>query len=153
MWIVFFHVAFVFFGFAFTAGIGIFLSAIARTGDPRPIRVAARAGVPLATAGGILIVISVLLGFGAAAMLGFSLSASWLVLTYIFVGLILIDGFFFRRTWVIALRDAAERSPDDKPSEELQRVASDRMAAVTGPVSGLLWLATLIMMTVKPHLW
>jgi len=153
MWIVFFHIVFVFVGFALTAGIGIFLSAIARSGDPRAIRTAGRAGVPIATGGGIVLIVGVLIGFGAAAMLGFSLGASWLILTYIFVSLILIDGFFFRRRWVIALRDAAEASPDDRPSEELLRVANDKMAAVTGPASGLLWLATLVMMTVKPHLW
>ncbi|MBV8170715.1 MAG: DUF2269 family protein [Candidatus Eremiobacteraeota bacterium] len=153
MWIVFFHVAAVFVGFALTAGIGIFLSGIARSGDPRAIRAAGRAGVPLATVGGVLVTLGALLGFGAAEMLGFPLNASWLVLTYVFVGLIIIDGFFFRRRWVVALTNAAEASPDDEASEELQRIANDRLAAVTGPLSGLLWLATLIMMTVKPHLW
>src|SRR5271165_3043649 len=152
MWLLFFHVAMVFVGFALTTGIGIGLTQIVHAGDVRATRVAARSALPLATAGGVVLIVGVLFGSATAAKVGFSLSESWLVLTYVFVGLIILDGFFIRLPWVSKLAKAAQASPDDQPSEELRELSESRLAAVTGPLSGLLWLGTLIMMTVKPHL-
>jgi len=150
MWLVFFHVATVFIAFALTAGVGIAFGIIARSGDVRAIRAASRAAIPLVTAGGVLLALGALFGFGAVLLFGYSLSARWLIITYALVALIFVDGLIIRRPWMVRVRDAALLSPDDAPSAELRTLCANRIIAVGGPISGLLWLSVLAMMTVKP---
>jgi hypothetical protein len=150
MWIVFFHVAFVVIAVAFTVGVGAFFSLIVGSGNVAAIRTAAPPAIRLSTAGGILLIVGAIVGFGAAARLGYPLTATWLVVTYVLVAILLLDGFFHRVPWMRKVEAAARASADDKPSIELLALGSDRTIIAGAPISGLLWLTILIMMTVKP---
>jgi|SRR5215472_19024477 len=147
---VFFHVLAVFVAFALTTGVGIFLIQIVRSGDVRAIRVAARAASMLQPGGGILLLVGVALGFYAESALGYSESAGWLVTSQVAVLLILLDGFLVRMPWVGRIAKAAQASPDDRPSDELQRLMTSKLEMATAPISGLLWLIIIVMMTMKP---
>src|SRR5215472_2142652 len=87
------HVIVMFFAFAFTTGVGIALNAISASQDVRAIRAAARVMRPFSMAGGILLLIGIIFGFGSASAAGFPLSSLWLIITYISVALIIIFAF------------------------------------------------------------
>lgn len=150
MWIVFLHVTFVIVGIAFTVGVGVFFSLIVGSRNVAAIRTASPTAARLSTAGGVLLIAGVIFGFGAAATLGYPLSSTWLVVTYVLVAILLLDGFFHRVPWMRKVEAAARASRDDKPSDELLVLGSDRTIIAGGPISGLVWLAILVMMTVKP---
>jgi hypothetical protein len=150
MWIVFFHVAFVVVAIALTVGVGIFFSMIVGSRNVAAIRTAAPMASRLSTGGGILLIVGAIFGFGAAAGLGYPLNSTWLIVTYVLVAIILVDGFFHRLPWMRKVEAAARASADDKPSDELLALGSDRTIIAGGPISGLVWLTILIMMTVKP---
>jgi hypothetical protein len=149
IWIVL-HVVTMFVAFAFTTGVGIFVSAIAETRDVRAIRTAVRIGRPLQTAGIIIMLVGVVFGFASAASVGFTLTAKWLVEAYVLLALLLIMGVFVHRTWFARLALATSTSDDDRASPELSAVVADRSVRIAGPVSGLLWIALIAVMIVKP---
>ena len=144
------HIFAVFMAFAFTTGVGIALSAIANTGDVRALRTAVRVMRPFNAAGGILLLVGVIFGFGAADMAGFSLASTWLIVTFVAVALLLFFGLGVHMPWTAKLRAAAAASPDDKPSAELQALIDDRFVRIAGPVTGVLWIVILAMMVYRP---
>jgi uncharacterized membrane protein len=144
------HILAAFIAFAFTTGVGIALTAIANTGDVRALRTAVRVMRPFNAAGGILLIVGVILGFGAAQMAGYSLGSTWLLVTFVAVALLLVFGLGMHMPWTAKLRAAAAASPDDKPSTELQALIDDRLVRAAGPISGLLWILILAMMVYRP---
>ena len=144
------HVVAAFVAFAFTAGVGIYLGAIASSGDVRAIRTAVKTAAPLMTAGAILLVIAVVVGFGVAARAGFDLSSTWLIAADVLAALILVMGLGIHRPWTMRLGAAAAASPDDHASPELTAIIRDRAAQAAGPISGLLWLCLISDMVLRP---
>lgn len=150
MWLVLFHVFVMFVGVALTVGVGIHMSLVVQSRNVQAIRVAARSAVPLATTGGILLIVGALLGLGAAQQLGYPLTSRWLVITYVLLAVLILDGFLDRRPWMVHLRRAAEASPDNEASPELVALGSRTIEKISGPVSGLIWFAIVAMMVLKP---
>ena len=150
MWIVFFHVAFVVVAVALTVGVGVLFSLIVGSQNVTAIRTASPMARRLSTAGGIVLILGAIFGFGAAARLGYPLTSTWLIVTYVLVAVLLLDGFFHRVPWMRKVEAAARASVGDRPSDELLALGSDRTIIAGAPISGLLWLAILVMMTVKP---
>ncbi|HXM19505.1 MAG TPA: hypothetical protein VN934_11950 [Candidatus Tumulicola sp.] len=150
MWIVFAHVAIVFVGFALTVGTGIFLTQIIQGGDVRSIRTAVNAAIPAQTTGGVLVLISAIIGFFAAINLGFDLHARWLSISMVLVVILLLEGFGRRYPRLLRLAKAAKDSPEDQPSPELRALLVDRFEGLGNAVSGIIWLSLLVMMIVKP---
>jgi len=148
-WIIL-HVLAMFIAFAFTTGVGVYLSAIADTLDVRTIRTAVRIARPLQTAGISILLIGVVFGFATAGAVGFSLTSKWLIEAYVLVALLLIVGLGIHQTWIARLARAAAASPDDHASPELATVVADRLVRIAGPVSGLLWIALIAIMILKP---
>lgn len=144
------HILAMFIAFGFTTGVGILLTAIARSGDVRTIRTAVKVARPMQIAGGILILIGIIFGFGAAAAVGYDLMSKWLVIAYVLAVLLLIIGVGVHSAWAARLAKAAAASPDDQPSADLSAVLDDRLVAVAGPVSGLLWIGLIAIMVVRP---
>ena len=144
------HILAMFIAFGFTTGTGILLTAIASGGDVRSIRAAAKAIRPFQIAGGIILLVGVIFGFGAAQMAGFNLGATWLIVTYVAVALLLFSGMGIHGRWSAKLAAAAAASPDDKPSAELTAVIGDPLVRAVGPFSGLLWILIISMMVIKP---
>ena len=144
------HILAVFVAFAFTTGVGIALTAIAASGDVRTIRTATRVLRPFNIAGGILLLVGVIVGFGAAQMAGFPLASLWLIVTYVAVLLLLVFGIGIHSPWIGKLSAAANAIPDDKPSPELTALLDDRFVRAAGPLSGIMWIVILAMMVFKP---
>jgi len=139
-----------FIAFALTTGVGIFSSIIVRTGNVPAIRTAVRASIPLHSAGGALILVGVIFGFATATSAGFSLTSHWLIAAYVLAALILIIGFGVHRPWVLRVVAAAAASPDDRMSPELAASVGERPAQLAGPISGLLWIAVIAIMVLRP---
>jgi Predicted integral membrane protein (DUF2269) len=148
--LLFFHVLFVFVAFGLTTGVGVAIAAIGRSGDPRAIRVGVRAARPMSIAGGILLLLGILVGFATAGKLGIPMGTPWLIASYVMALVLLLVGPFVFLPWQRRLLNAAASSPDDSPSAELLRVANERGPAIAGPISGLMWLGLLYAMIVKP---
>jgi uncharacterized membrane protein len=148
--VTFLHILAVFIAFAFTTGVGIALTAIANTGDVRALRTAVRVMRPFNAAGGILLIVGVILGFGAAQMAGYALGSKWLLVTFVAVALLLVFGLGVHMPWIGKLRAASAASPDDKPSAELQALIDDRFVRAAGPITGVLWIVILAMMVFRP---
>jgi hypothetical protein len=149
IWIVL-HVVAMFLAFAFTTGVGIHVSAIADTRDVRAIRAAVRIAGPLQTAGIIIMLVGVIFGFVSAASMGFSLTSKWLIDAYVLLAVLLFIGVGVHRTWLLRLARAASVSSDDHPSPELTAIVADRFVRAAGPISGILWIALITVMIVKP---
>jgi uncharacterized membrane protein len=68
------------------------------------------------------------IAFGVLAALtgGFDLTASWLILAYVLVGGILIDGFVFFDPWLRRLRAIAHGPDTQAAVEELHRLVRTR---------------------------
>ena len=143
------HVLFVFIAFALSSGVGILVSMVTASGDVRAIRVASRAARPLHIAGGIALLLGIIFGFATAARAGFALNSQWLVITYVLVAglLVLVGGFL--APWTAGLERASASSPDDQPSPEL-RAAIAGPGRIAGPIAGIVWLAIIVMMVLKP---
>jgi len=144
------HVLGMFIAFAFTTGVGIFLTAIANTREVRTIRAATKIGRSLQTAGIAMLLVGVVFGFATAGAAGYSLTSRWLIESYVLVGLLVIVGAGVHGTWLARLAKAAAASPDDHPSPELAAVVGDRLVRIAGPVSGLIWIALIAVMILRP---
>ncbi|MBC5805543.1 MAG: hypothetical protein GIW96_04845 [Candidatus Eremiobacteraeota bacterium] len=66
------------------------MAAVGRSADPRAIRIAVKAGLPMSMAGGVLLLLAAIFGFGAAGTLGISMNAPWLIAAYIMTLLLLL---------------------------------------------------------------
>jgi hypothetical protein len=150
MWPVLFHVFAMFVGVALTVGVGIHFHQVVQSGNVQAIRVAARSAIPLATGGGVLLIAGALLGLVAALQLGYPLTARWLVVTYVVLAALILDGFLDRIPWMRSVQRAAQASTDDKASPELTALGSRLLERISGPVSGLLWFVIVAMMVLKP---
>jgi uncharacterized membrane protein len=144
------HILAMFVAFGFTTGVGIYLTALAASGDVRLIRAATRGARPLQTAGAVVLLVGVIFGFATAAAIGFSLTAKWLLIAYVLLILLLVIGVGVHRMWAERLAKAAAASPDDHASPELQAVIDDRFVRLAGPLSGLLWIGLVAMMVLRP---
>jgi uncharacterized membrane protein len=144
------HILAMFIAFAFTTGVGIFLTALARTGDVRTIRAAVKVARPLLTAGAVILVLGLIFGFATAAAIGFSLTAKWLIIAYVLVVLLLVVGIGIHRMWAERLAAAAAASPEEHASPQLTAVIDDRGVSLAGPISGLLWIALIAVMILRP---
>ena len=147
---IFFHVLAMFIAFAFTVGVGVATTAVANTRDVRAIRAATKIAQPLSLTGGIVLLVGAIFGFMGASTAGFDLGSRWLVVGYVCVGLLWIVGFGIHRSWLVKLSRAADASPDDAPSAEVDALLADRLVQAAGPVSGLIWIAAIASMVLKP---
>jgi uncharacterized membrane protein len=146
----FFHVLAMFIAFGLTTGVGIATSAVAATRDVRAIRAATKVAFPLQLTGAIFILVGVIFGFATAGSAGYNLGSTWIVVSFVCVALLWILGFAVHRTWLVRLGKAAAASPDDKASAEVNTLVDDKFVRAAGPISGLVWIAAIAMMVLKP---
>ena len=144
------HILAMFVAFAFTTGVGILAVAVANSGDVRTIRVMTRVVTPFLRAGTWILLAGVIFGFGTASAEGYALGSKWLITAYVLVILIFGIGAGVHQAWLRRLASAAAASPEDQRSAELVAVTQDRTARIAGPISGLLWIAVIVVMVLKP---
>ncbi len=74
----------------------------------------------------------------------------WLILAYIAFAAAMVIGITVTDPWVDRLANSAATSPDEAPSDELQRVIGDRRALVGTAALMMLIVALVFIMVVKP---
>ena len=148
--LIFIHVLAMFFAFAFTTGAGIFLSITLGSEDVAAIRNATRVNRRLGVIGGILLIIGLIIGFAVAGQTGMSMTATWLVVTYIAVAIILILGFGVFMPFAGRISAAADAS-GAQPSADLKALLANPMPRIAGPIAGLMWIVVIAMMVLRPQ--
>jgi len=145
----FFHVLAMFIAFALTTGTGIFMAQTLETDDVNVVRAATRVNRRLSMIGGISLLIGLILGFAIAGQGGFSMTSTWLLVTYVCVAIILILAFGVLMPHSARLSAAAEAS-GAQPSPELKALLANPAPRIAGPLTGLVWIAIIAMMVLKP---
>lgn len=148
-WLLFLHVFAMFIGFAFTTGSGIALGFALESNDVGFIRGASRTNQRLGMIGGISLLIGLILGFGVAGQMGLPMTATWLVVTYVCVVILLILGFGVLMPYVARVAAAADAS-GSQVSPELKALLAQPTVRIAGPIAGLMWIIIIAMMVLKP---
>jgi hypothetical protein len=101
-----------------------------------------------------LLILSILLGIGAALTGQISLTAPWLVASYVvlvagFAGIGLFGGF----RHLERIKAASHASPVDAPSDELVALLEHPWTAAVSYLPPLVMATVIYLMVVKPQLW
>ena len=147
--LIFFHVLAMFIAFALTTGAGIFLAQTLETDDVNVVRTATRVNRRLGMIGGISLFIGLILGFAVAGQAGFSMTSTWLIVTYVCVVVLLVLSFGVLMPFINRLSAAAEAS-GPQASPDLKALLANPALRVAGPLAGLMWLTIIAMMVLKP---
>ena len=148
---VYLHILTLFAAVGVSLGSGIILHRAAGTGDVRPIRTAFGLAKPLEPIIPVLFTLGGILGFIAVLVRKYGFFESWLIQSYVMFGVAFILGGAIQGQWIGKVRQAAESSPDDAPSDQLQRLLIDRKARYA---FWLLYLAVVVVvyvMVIKPY--
>ena len=147
---VYLHIITLFAAVGVALGSELILHRAAGTGDVRSIRTAFGLAKPLPIIP-VLFTLGGILGFVAVFARKYGFFESWLVQSYVIFGVAFILGGAIQGQWIGKVRQAAESSPDDAPSDQLQRLLNDRKARYA---FGLLYLAVALVvyiMVIKPY--
>ncbi len=146
----FLHIASMFTAVSIFVGQGMLSGAVARSGDVLAMRRVLAAEDRFAPIGGAFFVLGVVFGFVTAIVGEFDLTQTWLVIAYVLALFILLMGFLYHAPQTQRLKVAAEASPDDHPSPELERLTHAGSVTAINMVDGLAWLAIIYLMVAKP---
>ena len=94
--------------------------------------------------------IGIVFGFIAVFVHGFDPRLGWLVIAYLLVGAALVMTFRFTGPWLAKVQAAAEASPDDRMSPELNELVNSRRNQVMLVVDALIIVALIADMVLKP---
>ncbi|HEY7993999.1 MAG: DUF2269 family protein [Candidatus Eremiobacterales bacterium] len=147
--LIFFHVLAMFIAFALTTGTGIFMAQTLETEDVNVVRTATRVNRRLGMIGGISLLIGLILGFAIAGEAGFSMTSTWLIVTYVCVVILLVLAFGVLMPYIARLSAAAEAS-GQQASPELRALLANPIPRTAGPLAGLMWITIIAMMVLKP---
>jgi hypothetical protein len=145
----FLHVTFIVASIGMTVFPGILLQQIALSGDAAAITRAFRLGMYHGRVGGILLVVAVIFGFGAASLAHFPLSSGWLIAGYAAVVINIALGVFVHARHEAEVYAAASTGAPDA-GEACIRLSRRPVVSVVNAVSGLTWLFALYAMVTKP---
>jgi uncharacterized membrane protein len=144
------HVAAMFAAVSIFVGQGMLEGAIARSGDVRALRRVLAAEDRFAPVGGVIFLLGIGFGFVTAFTGDYDLTQAWLVIGYVLAAIILINAFAYHIPTANRLKALAAASPDDEPSAELRAAIGAPIGAVMNVVDGVVWLALIFVMIVKP---
>lgn len=143
--LLFFHILLFVFAFTFTAGISILLGRVAASGDAKIIHTAFTAARPLSITGGILWLLTALLGAGLAHAYGLDLSTPWLVYSYIAFAVLILTGFLLHSPWQAKVIAASASG-----GTELNGLLQSPVHRIASAVSAVSVLILIYLMTAKP---
>jgi uncharacterized membrane protein len=149
-WLVFFHVLAMFIAVAMSAGTGIFIASISRSADPVAIRVAIPVARRLNMIGGISLLVGLVLGFAVAGNAGFSLTSTWLVVTYVCIAIMIVLVAGVLAPWERRV-DAAAKEAGSQATPAFTAVIGNPAPRIAGPLMGLLWMVVIAMMVLRPQ--
>ncbi len=121
------------------------------TGDVRSIRAAFGLAKPLEPIIPFLFTLGGILGFIAVLVRKHGFFESWLVQSYVIFGIAFLLGGAIQGDWIGKVRQAAESSSDDLPSDELHRLLNDRKARYAFWVLYVAVVVVVYIMVIKPY--
>lgn len=153
-WLKFLHVVTIMFTVTLAEGYILGLLLAARRRDVQTLRVLTVAGEVSDRASNPMLVLSILFGIGAALTGQISLTAPWLVASYLvlvagFAGIGLLGGF----RHLEQIKKASLASPVDAPSDELVALLEHPWTAAISFLPPLMLATIVYLMVVKPQLW
>ncbi len=153
-WLKFLHVVTIIFTVTLAEGYILGLVLAARRRDVPTLRVLITAGEVSDRASFPLLILAILFGVGAALTGQISLTASWLVVSYVvlvagFAGIGLFGGF----RHIERIKEASLASPVDVPSDELLALLEHPWTAAVNYLPPLVMATVVYLMVVKPQLW
>jgi hypothetical protein len=146
----FLHIACMFAAVSIFVGQGWLSAAIESSGDLRAIRRTLKAERRFAPIGGALFGLGIVFGIVTAVTGDLDLTATWLLIAYGLVILVLVNNavsFAPRSKRLAALVDA---SPGDEATPEIRAVIDARGFRAAAVVDLVLWLAIIYTMVTKP---
>jgi Predicted integral membrane protein (DUF2269) len=146
----FLHIVSMFLAVSIFVGQGMLSGAIARSGDVRALRRMLAAEDRFQPVGGGIFLLGIVFGFVTAITGDLDLTQTWLIIAYVLAALILLNAFAYHIPYTRKLEAAAETSPDDQPSPELRALVEAPSVIWVNVYDGLLWLAIIYTMVVKP---
>lgn len=144
------HILIVVFAFAFTAGVGILASRVARSRDARAIHAVFAAAQPLATFGGIGWIVAGALGAWIAAKAGIPFDSPWLLGSYAALAVLVGSGLALHAPWMTRVIRASAGSGDGTVSAELDALLRSPVSSIASAVSGVCFVALIYLMTARP---
>ena len=149
----FLHIAFMFAAVTLVFGSILFADLVARRGDAATY-VRFDAIVQRTDAVAILLfVVGLILGFVTALVGGLDLAASWLVLAYILVAALFIEGLFVTIPRYNHIRHVAKEGDPATAGAEIARLVRAPAHVALVVVVAVLWLSVIYVMVVKPTLF
>ena len=150
MWMYFLHVLLAFTAIALLVVPGLMLEMVARTRDVAFIRRMYALSSFHGRIGGPMALLTAIVGFVVAWRYGIPLNSRWLVAAYVAFILVMALGIGYHTRRELRVAALAQASPVDAPSPELAAAIDDRLATPMSWLSGLLWVALIWLMVVKP---
>ena len=99
----------------------------------------------------VLFTLGGILGFVAVLARKIGFFEPWLVQSYVMFGIAFILCGAIQGPWIGKVRQAAESSPDDAPSDQLQRLLNDRKARYAFWLFYLAVMVVVYIMVIKPY--
>jgi hypothetical protein len=144
------HIAAMFAAVSIFVGQGMLEGAVARSGDVRALRRVLSAEDRFAPIGGGLFILGIVFGIVAALVGEFDLTQAWLIIGYVLSAVILLNAFLYHIPTANRLKALAAASPDEAPSAELKTAIDAPINVIMNMVDGVVWLALIFVMVVKP---
>ncbi len=143
--LLFLHILLFVFAFTFTAGISILLGRVAASGDAKIIHTSFTAARPLSMTGGILWLLTALVGVGLAHAYGLALTTPWLVYSYIVFAVLILTGALLHNPW-----QAKVIAASGSGGAELGALLQSPIHRIASGVSAVSVLTLIYLMTAKP---
>jgi uncharacterized membrane protein SirB2 len=131
----------------------VFLEYVARTRDVTTYRRLYEIWERTDTPAIILFVAGIVFGLLTAITGGFDPTASWLILAYVIVVAIVVDGFLFTGRWYNRIKEAASLSNPEQAADEVRRLIGTPRHIGALAISTALWASIIFVMVVKPSLF
>ena len=146
----FVHIVSMFLAVSIFVGQGMLSGVVARSGDVRALRRVLAAEDRFAPMGGGIFLLGIVFGFITAIVGPFDLTQTWLIVSYVLAAAILVNAFVYHLPQARKLEAAAEASPDDQMSADLRALVEAPSVVWINVLDGVLWLAIIYLMVVKP---
>lgn len=144
------HVLAAFVAVAFLVVPGLILELVGRTHDVVLIRKTYALASFHGRVGGPFSILILLFGIWAAVANGIPLGTTWLVISYVLYAILAGTGFGYHMRRELRIAGLSQTSPDSAPSPELAAAIDDPLATPMLWVSGILWIALIVVMILRP---
>ena len=149
----FLHIVSMFAAVTLIFGSIVFLDLLARRGDVAAYLKLDAIVQRTDMLGVVLFLVGIAFGFATALTGPFDLTASWLVIAYVLVAAIFIEGIFITIPRYNRIREAAQNSDQQLAGEEIARRVREPAHVALVAVVALLWIGVIYVMVVKPTLF